>query len=205
MYNNRIIKNSDAVPFSMPSLEDGRRSRDAILKDAENIQRGAYEEGFVSGEKAGFSEGEQKCSLLIERIERIISELTVFKSSYTVEVESQVVDLAVAIARRIIIDEINTKPEIIVSMVKEALKRLQRVGNIRIKINPTLYDLFMKMKPELLEVHEDITFDVDSNVPVTGPLVISDIEEVVTDIDSLIDNVMEEMKGTAQPEADPEE
>ena len=111
-------------------------------------------------------------------------------------VETQVVDLSVAIARRIIIEEINMKPEIIVTMVKEALKRLQRVGNIRIKINPTLHDLFMKMKPELLEIHEDITFDVDSHVPVTGPLVISEIEEVVTDIDSLIDNIMDEMKGT---------
>ena len=197
MFDSRIIKSSDAVPYSMPSLEDGRIANDsnAILKNAEDIQRRAYEEGFASGEKAGFSEGEQKCSVLIERIERIISELTSFKSDFVADVEKQVVDLSVAIASRIIIEEINMRPEIIVTMVKESLKRLERVGNIRIKINPTLYDLFMKMKPELLEVHEDITFDVDSNIPVAGPLVISEIEEVVTDIDSLIENIVNEMMG----------
>jgi len=186
LFNSRIIKDSDAVLYSMPSLTD----------ETGDIQRRAYEEGFASGERAGFSEGEQKSELLIERIEKIISEVTSFKSGFIVEVEKQVVDLSVAIAGRIIIEEINMKPEIIVTMVKEALKRLQRVGNIRIKINPTLHDLFMKMKPELLEIHEDITFDVDANVPVTGPLVISDIEEVVTDIDSLIGNIIDEMKGT---------
>ncbi len=198
MFDNRIIKSSDAVPYTMPSLEDGRIANDSntILKNAEDIQRRAYEEGFASGEKAGFSEGEQKCMLLIERIEKIISEVTSFKSGFIADVEKQVIDLSVTIANRIIIEEIIMRPEIVVTMVKEALKRLQRVGNIRIKINPTLYDLFMKMKPELLEVHEDITFDVDSNVPVTGPLVISEIEEVVTDIDSLIDNIVDEMRGT---------
>jgi flagellar assembly protein FliH len=196
LINNRIIKSSDAVPYSMPSLESGR-----IARDTESIQRRAYEEGFASGEKAGFSEGEQKCSILIERIEKIISEITSFKSEFVADVENQVVDLSVAIAGRIIIEEINMKPEIIVTMVKESLKRLQRVGNIRIKINPTLYDLFMKMKPELMEVHEDITFDVNSNVPVTGPLVISEIEEVVTDIDSLIDNIVNEMKGAEGAES----
>jgi flagellar assembly protein FliH len=186
LFNNRIIKDSDAVPYSMPSLTD----------DIGDIQRRAYEEGFASGERAGFSEGEQKCEILLERIEKIISEVTSFKSGFVVEVEKQVVDLSVAIAGRIIMEEINMKPEIIVTMVKEALKRLQRVGNIRIKINPTLHELFMKKKPELLEVHEDITFDVDATVPVTGPLVISEIEEVVTDIDSLIENIVDEMKST---------
>ena len=192
-----IIKGSDAALFSMPLLDDDNavRSSDDILKEAEKIQRGAYEEGFASGEKAGFSEGEQKASILIDRLEKIISEVTVFKDELVKDVEAQVVNLSVSIARRIITDEINTRPEFIVSMVKEALKRLQRVGNIRIKINPALYDLFMKTKPELMEIHEDIAFDVDSNIPVTGPLVISLIEEVVTDIESMINNIEDGMKG----------
>lgn len=202
-----IIKGSDAALFSMPLLDDDNavRSSDDILKEAEKIQRGAYEEGFASGEKAGFSEGEQKASVLIDRLEKIISEVTVFKDELVKDVEGQVVDLSVAIARRIITDEINTRPEFIVSMVKEALKRLQRVGNIRIKINPSLYDLFMKTKPELMEVHEDITFDVDSNIPVTGPLVISRIEEVVTDIESMINNIEDGMKGAGGVRADKDE
>ncbi|RPI33494.1 MAG: hypothetical protein EHM54_10695, partial [Nitrospiraceae bacterium] len=165
------------------------RRREDIIKELEETQRRAYEEGFESGEKAGFPDGEQKAAVLAERLERIIEEVAVFKENLVKELEAQVVDFAVAMARKVIIDEISTNPEVIVTVVKEALKRLQRVGTITIKINPALYDLFMKKKPELIDIHKDIIFDVNPNVALTGPLVISQTEEVVTDIEALIANI----------------
>jgi len=179
----------------MPSLEDDSlpRRKEDIMKEIEDIQRRAYEEGFASGEKAGFADGEQKAAVLVERLETIIDEVAIFKENLVKEMEKQVVDFAVAMARKIIIDEINAHPEIIVAVVKEALKRLQRMGTITIKINPALYDLFMQNKPELIDIHEDIIFDVSSNVSLTGPLVISQTEEVVTDIEALIANVIQDI------------
>ncbi len=190
------ISTAEAILFSMPSLEDESISggSEGILKKAGEIQRLAYEEGFATGEKAGFAEGEQKALLLTEKLETIIDELAGFKERIVNETETQVVDLAVAIARKIIIEEINTQPEIIVTMVRESLKRLQRIGTITIRINPALYDLFTEKKSKLVDIHEDIIFDVNPNVPITGPLVISQTEEVVTDIESLISNIVKDMK-----------
>ncbi len=189
------ISTAEATPYSMPFLEDESIAggSEGILRKAGEIQRQAYEEGFSTGEKAGFVEGEQKALLLTERLEKIIDELVGFKERIVNETETQVVELAVAIARKIIIEEINAKPEIILTMVTESLKRLQRIGTITIRINPALYDLFTENKAKLTEVHEDIIFDVNPNVPVTGPLVISQAEEVVTDIESLISNIVKEM------------
>jgi flagellar assembly protein FliH len=202
LFNNKIIKQSDADLYSMPSLEDEGtgQSRGRLVKKTEAIQRQAYEEGFASGEAAGYAAGEQKALVLIERLEMIIKEITAFKNSLAKDVESQIVDLSVAIARKIIIEEISTKPDIITTMVQEALIRLERTGKIKIKINPALYELFTKKKSELTDIHEDITFDVDPNIPVTGPLVISETEEVVTDIDSLMNNIVEGMKGNTKSE-----
>lgn len=192
---DRIINGSDVSLYSMPSLEEDRnpKSKDEIMRDIEEIQRKAYEEGFESGEKAGLANGEQKAELLIERLETIIEEMATFKENMVKALEAQVVDLAIAMARKIIIDEINERPEVIVTVVKEALKRLQRMGTITIKINPALYDLFMKKKSDLVDIHEDIIFDVSSNVSLTGPLVISETEEVVTDIDALISSIVEDI------------
>lgn len=192
---DKILKNVDAVLFNMPSLEE-ESDRKLILHKAEEIQRLAYEEGFSSGEKAGFTHGEQKALVLLDRLESIFEELVEFRENFVKGLESQVVDLARAIARKIIIEEISTRPEIIIKMVKEALSRLQRMGTITIKINPSLHEMFKKKRPELLDIHPDIVFDINSQVPVTAPLVISEIEEVVTDIDALLANVMEEMKKT---------
>ncbi|MBI5665164.1 MAG: hypothetical protein HZC49_08800 [Nitrospirae bacterium] len=194
MYKAGVANDCDVSPYCMPSLEDSRLpKKEDIIKDLEDMQRRAYEEGFASGERAGFADGEQKAAVLVERLERIIDEVAVFKEGLVKEVEKQVVDFALAMARKIIIDEISAKPEIIVSVVREALKRLQRMGTITIKINPALHDLFMKKRPELIDIHEDIIFDVNSNVSLTGPLVISQTEEVVTDIDALIANITDDV------------
>jgi flagellar assembly protein FliH len=177
----------------MPSLDDEMDER-TLLRKAEDIQRLAYEEGFSSGEKAGLAQGEQKTTILLERLEDIIKELEEFRESLVDRLESQVVDLSTAIAKKIIINEVSTKPEIMIALVKEALLKLQRMGTITVKINPSLHEVFKNKKPALLDVHPDIVFDVNSSVPVTAPLVISEIEEVVIDIDSLLANVVEEMK-----------
>ena len=177
----------------MPSLDDEMDER-TLLRKADDIQRMAYEEGFSSGEKAGFEHGEQKAIVLLERLEGIIKGLEEFRARLVDRHESQVVDLSTAIARKIIIDEVSTRPELITTMVREALMKMQRMGTITIKINPTLHEIFKSKKPALLDVHPEIVFDVNSSVPVTAPLVVSEIEEVVVNIDSLLANVVEEMK-----------
>jgi flagellar assembly protein FliH len=196
LFNDKILKDSEAILYSMPVLEEENspRSKELLLHSKEEIQRQAYEEGFAMGEKAGFAEGEQKALMLVERLENTIKEFTDFKDNMVERLEPRVVNLATLISKKIIIEEINTRPEIIVTMVKESLKRLQRLGTITIKINPALNDLFMKNKAKLLDIHKDIVFDLSSGVSLTGPVVTSEIEEVVTDIDSLLNNIIDEMK-----------
>jgi len=191
--NRRILKQCDAVLFNMPDLDEERCESNLVNK-AEEIQRQAYEEGFASGERSGFEAGELKAMVLVGRLEKIIEEITEVKENLLKSLEPQVVRLAIAIARKIIVEEVNTRPEVIVTMVSEALKKLQRTGTITIKLNPALHELFTGNRQQLTDIHHDIVFDVNSNVPVTGPLVISDMEEVVTDIESLLSNVVEDMK-----------
>lgn len=179
----------------MPVLDKAVCEDDiSFTQKIENIERRAYEEGFATGERAGFGAGEQKATVLIERLERIIAEITLFKKNLVNDMEPQVLGLAVAIAQKIIIEEIKTKPSVIVAIVKEALRRLQRTGTITIKLNPSIYDLFMKKRAELLEVNQDISLEVDPRVPLTGPFVVSQAQEVITDINSLVNNIVEEMK-----------
>lgn len=196
MFKPKILKSSDAAVYAMPTLEDESipQSEVMISQRIEESQRQAYEEGFESGEKAGFTEGTEKASVLIDRLSQIIEEVTEFKKGLVKDVQEQVVNLAIAIARQVIAEEINTRPEIIVNVVKEALNKLQRQGTIKIRINPALHELFIRKKPELSELHEDIAFDVSSNIPLTGPLVTSQTEEVVTDIEEMISNVTEGLR-----------
>ncbi|MBI5741660.1 MAG: hypothetical protein HZA16_13210 [Nitrospirae bacterium] len=193
MSDRRILKQCEAVLFNMPDLDE-ERCVNKLVDKAEEIQRQAYEEGFASGERSGYEAGELKAMVLVDRLEKIIKEIAEVKEKLVRCLEPQVVGLSIAIARKVIVEEVNTRPEVIVTMVREALKKLQRTGTITIKLNPALQELFTGNRRQLTDIHPDIVFDVNSNVPVTGPLVISDIEEVVTDIESLLSNVVEEMQ-----------
>lgn len=192
----RVTCDGNISSYCMPSLQSIVREGAADLslgQRADEIEREAYERGFEEGEKAGFTMGELKAAVLAKRLEKIIEELTTLTERLVKEIEPQVVELAVTIARKIILSELSVNPGRILEITKEALLRLERRGQITIKINSSLYDLFEKHKPELLTVHPDIVFEVDPSAPLYGPLVIGPSGEVVTDIDDQLRNILKDL------------
>lgn len=196
MYKNQDI-DKDIIQYKMPLLE----KRDKNEPDVENklsmsqkleaLEREAYEKGFEAGEKAGFSIGEQKALVLIEKIDALLKELISLKEQILRELEPEILELALSIAKKIITKELKTNPDEIVEITKEALKKLTRKGQIIIKINPNLYNLFIKHKPEISEIHQDIVLDPDPTV--SHSIIISPDEEIVTDIDDQLKNLIRDI------------
>jgi flagellar assembly protein FliH len=197
LYKNKTIQDKDITVFCMPVLRRHREPGDplaaSVSASEEHIEREAYEKGFTAGENAGFSMGEKKALVLTERLENIILELTELRKKIVRETEPQMVELAVDIAKKIILKELTLNPDEIVNMTKEALLRLERTGQITIKINASLYELFMKHKQDILNIHPDVAFDVDPTAPAHGSVVMSPSEEIVTDVDVQIKHLIEEM------------
>jgi len=138
--------------------------------------------------------GSRSDSTLLTRIERIIAEVETFSETGARRSWSlRCLELSREIAERIVMEELSLKPEVMVNIVKEAMRKLERTGPITIKLNPAVHDLFMKLKPGLLEVHPDIIFDIDPSLTQTGQVVIGATEEVVTDIESQVRNLMEDI------------
>ena len=200
---NSLYKNhhaaKDIVPYEMPLLEKKDKnmpdadSELSFNQNVETIEREAYEKGFEAGEKAGFALGEQKALVLIEKLEMILRELTSLKETLTKELEPQIVELVFSIARRIIRKELTMNPDEIVAMTKEALTRLGKTGQIIIKINPSLSDLFMNHKPELTDIYPDVIFDIDPSAAQDGSVVIGTTEDIITDIDEQLKNLIREL------------
>jgi flagellar assembly protein FliH len=188
-YKQRSTQNADLVLFDMPVL----KSDFSVGRSADHIEREAYEKAFAAGEKAGFEMGEQKAQVLIDKVEALINELATLKQKITREVEPQCVELAVSMARKIIIKELTVKPEEIVRMVKEALLKLERTGQITIKVNPALYDFFTRHKPDIINIHPDIVIDADPSVSRYGTVVMGPVEDVVTDVDEQLKNLIKDL------------
>jgi len=203
----RVVKLHSGKAFDMPALKQmdavrsGAGNNEQALsaysanRRSEEIERDAYEKGFAAGENAGLEMGKQKAAVLLERLENIIEDLQTVRQQVVADIEPQIMELAQTMARRIVLEELSIKPEVIVQIVKEALRRIEKNGTITIRINPRLRELFTTMKPQLLELHPDIVFDLDPSAPLNGAVVIGEKEEVVTDIDLQLKNMRDSIEG----------
>jgi flagellar assembly protein FliH len=189
LYKGQIKRGTDLARFDMPLLKDDY----SVGRSSDHTEREAYGRGYASGEKAGFEMGEQRAQVLLDKVEGLIQELTALKSTIIKEVEPQCVELALSLARKIIVRELSVKPDDIVKMAREGLLRLERTGQITIKVNPALYEFFTRHKPDLLRVHPDIVFDADPSVTKFGTVVMGPVEDVVTDIDEQLKNIIKDM------------
>ncbi len=206
-FKGRIIiyYEGEVSVFSMPDLtgkEVEQRPGEEVKRPIEEIEREAYERGFEAGEKAGLAMGEEKARVILEKIENLLRELLTLRQRTLEEIKSEIIELATSLARKIILREIKTEPEIIVNMTKEAITRIERTGPVTIKLNPSLYNFFMRLRPELLSIHDDLVFDVDPSLSAQGTLVIGPQEEVSTDIDEQLRNIIRELGekiGSTQP------
>ncbi len=191
MSNSRTTQGSGAAPFAMPALKDEM----LVGRNADQAEREAYERGFQAGEAAGFEMGTQKAGVVLEKIERALRDLTALREGLASRLESQCVQIAVSMAKKIVMQELSTKPDIIVAMAREALSRIERAGKITIRLHPALKDLFASRKPVLLSVHPDILFDIDPSLPKFGVVVEGPAEEVVADLDEQVRNLICGMAG----------
>ncbi|MEC4685927.1 MAG: FliH/SctL family protein [Nitrospirota bacterium] len=195
MSKAKVLRDRNITEFGMPSLEHKHRgiTEENFNQDIAVIERTAYEKGFSAGEQAGYTVGEEKALMLLERLEDILTEMTELKKKVMTEAQPQVFALSVAMAKKILRDEIRQNPEIIINLIKAAMEKIERTGTITIKINPALKELISNHKPELLAIHPEIRFNTDPSIPLASPLVVGPEEEVITDFESQLTNLVEDL------------
>jgi flagellar assembly protein FliH len=195
---NKILKHGPVVSYSMPTLEyfplSDTEGPPAGKNDPEIIEREAFAQGFATGEKAGYEAGEQKATVLIDQLEKLFREVYHLKEKLLSELEPQVVLLSIGLARAILREEMKTNPEIVEHMVKEAVKEISPVGPILIKLNPVLYDRLNKKKKEFQTLFPNLIFEMDRKAPEGGGIVCNSFQEIQTDLDFQLSNIIEELR-----------
>jgi len=150
------------------------------------IEEKAYAKGFARGEKAGIESGNEKIELVVNSINKGLSELIKIRQEIYLETEQEIVKLAMKIARKIVCNEIRVNKDTVVNVVKEALKKVE--GNEKVKVKLSSKDLqFIKSeKPAIIDKItniENVGFEMDESIPDGGCI----IETESGDIDARIE------------------
>jgi flagellar assembly protein FliH len=107
--------------------------------DPSAIERDAFTKGYAQGERAGAEAAATRGEAMLRRLAQTIDELGALRAELIHKSERQLVQLAIAIANRVIQREITLDSELLVAMARVALDRLGDTSSATIRLHPEDY------------------------------------------------------------------
>jgi len=160
------------------------RAADAIdQQHLASLERDAFAKGFAQGERAGGEAAAKRGEAMLRRLAQTLEEVTQLRSRMIRETEQQMVQLALAVARRIVHREISLDQDLLMAIARVAMDRLGDSARVTIRLNPDDYTACAAGRDkEWAGSH--VTTVSDSRVPRGGCRIESDFGAVDAGIDA---------------------
>src|SRR5450759_3890588 len=115
---------------------DSRARLAQLQQQYEESAREAHEAGLREGEAAGRQRAAAEVQPVIDRLARCIEEIGGLRARLRAEAESDLIQLSLAIARRVLRRELAIDPEAMHGLVLGALEKLQGQEISRVRVHP---------------------------------------------------------------------
>lgn len=96
----------------------------ATVAELEQIRQQAYDEGYAQGQEAGYATGTQQIRTEISQIDAAMQQLHAELNQIDTQLAQSLLDLALEMARKMVAEALQTKPEVILGIVSEAIGSL---------------------------------------------------------------------------------
>lgn len=139
----------------------------------EQLAKQAYAEGFAQGEKDAHALAEHRLNPLVATLESLVAEMTDTRQKLQRQIESEVVDLALHIGRKVVGAALQADPVLVAAIVREALKNVEDPEKVQIRLNPAdIERLRDTPTQEILGMHPDrIQLEADNTIEAGGCVV----------------------------------
>lgn len=161
------------------------------------IERDAYERGFASGEKAGKEFGLKQVEASHQLVTRLIEELQQVKPALLENAEKEILQIAVAVARRILRQEISQNPERLLGSIRAVLQKMGQIETLVIHLHPQDLERLRKERNKVVELVGSVQWfrlEPDANLLQGECLVESNDQIVDLRIDSQLAVIEEELR-----------
>ena len=173
------------------------RNEDAVSPARLEAERqAAYRKGLAEGRQKGLVEGKRQAEAEVapqmELVRNLIAALQEEKEAFYQENEVYLVKLAIEIARKILNRELSQNPELMLYIVREALRKVAGNGRIIIHLHPQDLALVKDRKSLLgavLSAHEQVDFLASEEVQRYGCVIESDSGIVDAQLDVQLEQI----------------
>jgi flagellar assembly protein FliH len=160
------------------------------------LERDAFSKGFAQGERAGGEAAAQRGEAMIRRLTETLGELTTLREQMIHQTERQMVQLALAIARRIVHREVSIDHDLLIAMSRVALDRLGESVQVTVRLNPQDFEATSAVRSaEWAGTH--VTVVADARIGRGGCSVESDFGVMNVGVDAQIQEIARSLLGEA--------
>lgn len=189
-----LVNHAARVAATAPHGEGG----EAV--DAAAIERDAFTKGYAQGERAGAEAAAARADAMLKRLAQTIEELQALRGEVIRRTERQVVELAVAIARRVVLREVSLDPELLLALARVALDRLSDTATASIHLHPE--DHAAAMAPRSGAARPaGVQIVADASVRRGGCVVRSEFGSIDVAVGAQLDEITRALLGDAAGEA----
>ena len=161
----------------------------------------AYGKGYTEGKKEGIKTERKKIESLLNILHQVVVELRDIRTVLYRNAEKETVNLALAIAEKIVRHEIAINKDVVLSIVKEALKKIIDYEKIIIRVSPSDYQFLKTQRHQflhLVENNETMTFEKDETILSGGCLIETSLGDIDARIEKQLETVEETLKSQFQ-------
>ena len=111
--------------------------------------REGYQQGLEEGTAAVRQEMSDKFNQSVKQAEKMLLQAEEARNRIILDADRQIIDLALAVASKVLAREVEENPLIILPIVKEALEKVRDQAQLVIRINPVHYSLLLEAQNDL--------------------------------------------------------
>ncbi len=177
----------------LTAQNDATDIRNSALTLATDVKQEAQTQGYNTGHQEGLDQGDKDVKFVIERLHHVVAETARERERILVHSETQVVNLVVSMVKKAVKKLSVENQEVVVENTKAALELLRGAMTIFIHVSPYDFNFISSYREELfrmLESRAELNFVEDPSVDPGGVY----IETDTGDIDATIRSQLEELE-----------
>jgi flagellar assembly protein FliH len=142
-------ENVDDLPSqALHDLEEAIRNRMLEAeRHAQELEKTAYEKGYVQGQKDGFEYGRKSASIIQEQLENILKQLGSLPAGVFKDYRQWFIDACLTMVRRIVQRELTMNPENLTQLMTALLNEAEENQSLILYLNPRDLDMLKKNTP----------------------------------------------------------
>ena len=158
------------------------------------LERDAFTKGYAQGERAGLEAGGKRAEAMLRRLAQTLEELSSLRESMVRQTERELVQLAIAIARRVLHREVSVDQELTAALAHIALERLGGATPATVRLHPDDYATVTGGQTAPLSGRQ-VEVVPDPGVARGGCLVESEFGTIDASVDAQVDEIARAVLG----------